>query len=106
MWRIRRIGTLKTLSFAVGVTLGLVNAVYAQSGTNAQLPVQPPGSQVALHQWPIVAGHQRQPTAEEIDRRRDEHGTGQSTPRLHDEDREVQQLYDEILRQTEPALRP
>lgn len=103
---IRRIGTLRTLSFAVGVTLGLVCSVYAQSGTDAQFPARPPGPQVALDQWPIVAGHRRQPTAEEIDRRRDERATAPSAPRLRDENREVQQLYDEILRQTEPALRP
>lgn len=103
---IRRIGTLRTLSFAVGVTLGLVSAVYAQSGTDAQLPARPPGPQVALGQWPIVAGYQRQPTVEEVDRRRDERGIATSTSRLRHEDREMQQLYDEILRQTEPALRP
>jgi hypothetical protein len=40
---IRCIGTLRTRSFAVGVTLGLVSAVYAQSRTNAQLPAQPSG---------------------------------------------------------------
>jgi hypothetical protein len=103
---IRGIGTLRTLSFAVGVTLGLVSAVYAQSGTDAQFPAQPPGPQVALDQWPVVAGHRRQPTAEEFDRRRDERGTAANTSGFRDEDREVRQLYDEIMRQTEPALRP
>jgi hypothetical protein len=72
---IRHIGTFGTLLFAVGVTLGLVAAVYAQSvkitaiesrlqvieGTDAQLP-----GQVSLHQWPIVA---RPPAA--ADRGRD-----------------------------------
>ena len=103
---IRRIGTLKTLSFAVGVLLGLVSAVYAQSGSAAQFPARQLGPQVALDQWPIGAGHQRQPTVEEVDRRRDERGIATSTLRLSHEDHEVQQLYDEILRQTEPALRP
>jgi len=91
---IRGIGTLRTLSFAVGVTLGLVSAVYAQSGTGAQLAPQPPGPQAAFDQWPIVAGHRRQPTAEEIDRQRDGRGTAASTSGVRNEDREVQQLYD------------
>jgi len=103
---IRRIGTLKTLSFAVGVTLGLASAVYAQSGTDAQFPARPPGPQVALGQWPIDADHQRQPTVEEVDRRSDERGIATSTSRLRHGDREVRQLYHVILRQTEPALHP
>jgi hypothetical protein len=94
----RRTGMLRKLSCAVGVTLGLVGVLYAQSGADAQLLAQPPGSQVELEHPPIVAGRQRQPTAEEIDRQRKE----------RDEDREVEELYHEIMRgtKTEPALRP
>jgi hypothetical protein len=94
----RRTGMLRKLSCAVGVTLGLVGVLYAQSGADAQLLAQPPGSQVELEHPPIEAGRQRQPTAEEIDRQRKE----------RDEDREVEELYHEIMRatKTEPALRP
>ena len=66
---IRHIGTLRTRSFTVGVVLGLVNGAYAQSGTDHRVPAHPPASQLALDQWPTVAGRRRQPTAEEIDRR-------------------------------------
>jgi len=34
-----------------------------------------------------------------------ERDTAPSAPQLHDEDRQVQQLYEEIMRQTDPALR-
>jgi hypothetical protein len=51
---------------------------------------------LALDQWPTVTAHRRQPTAAEIDRRM----------RRRDEDHEVQQLYEAIMRQTDPALRP
>jgi hypothetical protein len=102
---IQRIGTLRTLSFAVGVILGLVSAVYAQLGTG-QLPAHRPGLQLALDHGPTVAGTRRQPTAAEINQRLAERGAAPSAPRLHDEDREVQQLYDEIMRQTDPTLRP
>jgi hypothetical protein len=103
---IRHIGTLRAFSFAIGVLLALVSVVYAQSGTDDQLSGHPPGPQLALDQWPIIAGHRRQLTVEEIDRRIDERGIAPSEPSFRDEDREVQQLYDEIMRQTEPALRP
>jgi hypothetical protein len=36
MLPIRRIGTLRTLSFAVGVALALVSTAYAQSGVDGQ----------------------------------------------------------------------
>jgi hypothetical protein len=103
---IRHIGTLRTFSFVVGVLLGLVSAVYAQSGTDDLLPGYPSKPQLALDQWPIPAGYRRQPTAEEIGRWIDERGTGPSAPRFRDKDRELQQLYDEIMRQTDLALRP
>jgi hypothetical protein len=90
----------RTFSFAVGVTLGLVSAVPARSGTGAQLPAQPPDPLEALYQWPIVAGYGQQPSAEETDRRRDERRTAPSTRRFRDETREVhQQLYEQIMRQ-------
>jgi hypothetical protein len=66
----------------------------------------------------LATDHRRQPTAAEIDRRMCERDTAPGTPRmrerdtapgtphLHDEDREVQQLYEEIMRQTDPSLRP
>jgi hypothetical protein len=103
---IRHIGALRTLSFTVGVMLGLVSAVYAQSGTDDQLPAHRSGPQLALDQWPTVTDHRRQPTAAEIERRMRERDTAPGTPQLHDEDHEVQQLYDEIMRQTDPAFRP
>jgi len=103
---IRCIGTLKTLSFAVGFTLGLVSAVYAQSSSDAQFSPRQLGPPGEVHQWPIVAGHPRRPTAAEIDRGRDERGAAPTMLRLRDEDREMQQLYDEILPQAEPSLRP
>jgi len=46
---IRRISTPRTLSFGVGVTLGLVSAVPAQPGADAQLPAQLPDPQEALY---------------------------------------------------------
>jgi hypothetical protein len=63
------------------------------------------------HNWysisgPAVAGRRRQQTAEEIDRRLNERGTTPSGPTFRDEDSEVQRLYDEIMRQTDPAFRP
>jgi hypothetical protein len=54
---IRRIGTLRTLSFAIGIMLALVSAVHARSRTDAPLPVQPPGPQVAPDQWPMWSTH-------------------------------------------------
>jgi hypothetical protein len=86
--------------------LGLVNAAYAQSGTDHRVPAHPPGSQLALDQRPTVAGRRWQPTAEEIDRRINERGTTPSGSAFRDEDSEVQRLYDEMMRQTDPALRP
>ena len=62
---IQRISTLRTLSFAVGVMLGLVSAVYAEPGTG-QLPAHRPGSQLALDHGPTVARTGQQPTAAEI----------------------------------------
>jgi hypothetical protein len=86
--------------------LGLVCAVYAQSGIGAQLPAQPRGPQEALQQWPIVAGSPQPPSAQVTDRRRDERGTAPSTRRFCNEAREVhQQLYEQIARQTDSAIR-
>jgi hypothetical protein len=98
---IQRISTLRTLSFAVGVMLGLVSAVYAEPGTG-QLPAHRPGSQLALDHGPTVARMGRQPTAAEINQRLAERRAAPSAP----QDREVRQLYDEIMRQTDPSLRP
>jgi hypothetical protein len=95
---IQQIGTLRTLSFALGVMFGLVNAAYAQSGTDDRVPAHPPGPQLVLDQWSTVAGHWRRPTAEEIHRRIDERGTTPSARAFRDEDREVRQVYDEIMR--------
>jgi hypothetical protein len=53
-----------------------------------------------------LPGHRRPPTAEEIDQRREERGTTASTPRFRDEGHEVQQLYDEIVRQIDSAVCP
>jgi hypothetical protein len=61
---------------------------------------------LALDQWPTVTDHRRQPTAAEIDRRMRGRDTAPGAPQLHDGDREVQQLYEAIMRQTDPALRP
>jgi hypothetical protein len=105
MTLIRGIGTLRTLSFAVGVVLGLVSAASARSSADKQFPAHPPEAQFALDQWPM-AGHRCQPTAAETDRRIDACGAALGAPWLANEYREVQQLYDEIMRQTDPALRP
>jgi hypothetical protein len=102
---IQPISTLRTLSFAIGVMLGLVSAVYAEPGTG-QLPAHRPGSKLALDHGPTVARTWRQPTAAEINQRLAERGAAPSAPQLNGEDREVQQLYDEIMRQTDPSLRP
>jgi len=100
-----RIGTPKTL--AVGVTLRLVSAAPARSGARAWLPAQPPDPPEAFCQWPIVAGYGQQPSAEETDRRREERGTAPSMRRLRDEAREVHhQLYEQIVRQADTAIRP
>jgi hypothetical protein len=102
---IRRLRTLRILSFTVGVMSGLGSATYPQSSADNQLPAHGPGPQLAFDQWPTVTDHRRQPTAAEIDRRIDARGTAPGT-RLPDEDRAVQQLYEAIMRQTDPALRP
>jgi hypothetical protein len=101
-----RLGTLRTLWFTVGVMLALGNGTYPQSGADNQLPAHRPGQQLALDQWPTVTDHRRQPAAAEIDRRMRGRDTAPGAPQSHDEDQEVQQLYDEIMRQTDPALRP
>ena len=103
---IRHIGALRTLSFTVGVMLGLVSAVYAQSGTDGQLPAHRPGPQLALDRRPTVTDHRRQPTAAEIDRRMRGRDTAPGAPQLPDDDYKVQQLYEANMRQTDPALRP
>jgi hypothetical protein len=103
---IPRLGTLRTLSFTVGVMLGLGNGTYPQSGADNQLPANRPGLQLVLDQRPAVTAHRRQPTVAQIDRRMRGRDTTPGSPQLHDEDHEVQQLYEEIMRQTEPAFRP
>jgi hypothetical protein len=103
---IRRLGTLRTLSFTVGVMLGLGSATYPQSSADSQLPAHRPGPQLALDQWPTATDHRRQPTAADVNQRLAARRAAPSAPQLHDEDREVQQLYDEIMRQTDPTLRP
>jgi hypothetical protein len=62
---IQRISTLRTLSFAAGVMLGLVSAVCAEPGTG-QLPAHRPGSRLTLDHGPTVARTGQQPTAAEI----------------------------------------
>lgn len=105
MTLIRSIGTLRTLSFAVGVVLGLVSAASAQSSADKQFPAHPPEAQFALDQWPMT-GHRRQPTAAETDRRMRERDTASGAPQLHDEDHAVRQLFEEIMRQPDPPRRP
>jgi hypothetical protein len=99
-----RIATLRTLSFAIGVVLGIVGTAYAQSAVDGQGFHHPPGPRLALDRWLIVAGHRRQPTAVEIDRATREQGIATSAPHSRDKDGEVQLLYDEILRQTDNML--
>ena len=101
-----RLGTLRTLSFIVGVMLALGNETYPQSGAYNQLPAHRPGPQLALDQRPTVTDHRRQPTAAEVDRRMRGRDTAPGAPQSHDGDQEVQQLYEAIMRQTDPALRP
>ena len=45
---IARLGTLRTLSFTVGVILGLGNGTYPRSGADNQLSAHRPGPQLAL----------------------------------------------------------
>jgi hypothetical protein len=103
---IPRSGTLRTLAFAVGVVLALFSTAYAQPGVDDQRVAHTPGLLLALDQWSMVAGHRRQPTAVEIDRLIRDRGTAPNAPRSRDEDRAVQQLYGEIMRQTDPTFRP
>jgi hypothetical protein len=86
--------------------LELGSATYPQSSADNQLPAHCCGPQLVLDQWLAATDHRRQPTAAEIDRRMRERDTAPGAPQLHDEDREVQQLYEEIMRQTDPALWP
>jgi len=102
----RRLRTLRILSFTVRVMSALGSATYPQSSADNQLPAHRPGPQLALDQWPTVTDHRRQPTAAEVDRRMRERDTAPSAPQLHDEDRQEQKLYEEIMRQTDPGLRP
>ena len=106
MSRPRRTGTLRTLSFAIGVTSALISSVYAQSGTDDRMPAHPPELRLALDRWPIVAGHRRQPTAVGIDRLTPEHGSAPGALLSRAKDSEVQLLYDEITRQTDAIIRP
>jgi hypothetical protein len=106
MSRLRRTGTLRAVSFAIGVTPGLISSVYAQSGADDRMPAHPPGLRLALDQWPILAGHRRQPTAVGIDRLTPEHGTAPGALLSCAKDSEVEQLYDEIMRQTDAMIRP
>ena len=101
MSRFRRTGTLTTLSFAIGVVLGLVSTVHADPRINSERAADPPGLRLAL-----VAGHRRQPTVVGVDRLTSEHGSAPGTPHARDKDGEVQLLYDEIMRQTDGAIRP
>jgi hypothetical protein len=79
-----RIDVLRIILSAVGLMMGLVTAVDAQSS---------------------VGGQRHRPTAEEIDRRLGEFCVAPSAPPFHDRDRAVQQLYDEIMHWADPALR-
>ena len=101
MSRFRRTGTLTTLSFAIGVVLGLVSTVHADPRINSERAADRPGVQLAL-----VAGHRRQPTVVGIDRLTSEHGSTPSAPHARDKDGELQLLYDEIMRQTDGMIRP
>jgi len=56
-----------------------------------------------------VADCRRPPTTADSsgdNQRLAEHGTAPGAPQLHDEDHEVQQLYEEIMREADPALWP
>jgi hypothetical protein len=106
MSRLRHTGTLRTLSFAIGVTSALISSVHAQSGSDDRMPADPPGLRLALEQWPIVAGHRRPPTAVGIDGFTPEDGTASGKLLSRAKDSEVEQLYDEIMRQTDAMIRP
>ena len=102
-----RIGTPKTLSFAVGVTLGPVSAAPARSGARAQLPAQPPDPQEAFCQRPIVAGCRQQPSAEEpvggeMSAAPSQACDGSATKLA----KCMRQLYEQIVRQADTAIRP
>jgi hypothetical protein len=101
MSRFRRTGTLTTLSFAIGVVLGLVSTVHADPRINSERAADRPGVRLAL-----VAGHRRQPTVVGIDRLTSEHGSAPGAPHARDKDGEVQLLYDEIMRQMDGMIRP
>jgi hypothetical protein len=106
MSRLRRTGTLRTLSFAIGVTSALISSVYAQSGTDDRMPAHPPELRLALDQWPIVADHRRPPTGVRIDGLTSEHGSAPGALLSRAKDSEAEQLYDEIMRQTDAMIRP
>jgi len=103
---IRRSATLRTLSFAIGVALGIVGTAYAQSAVDSQSLAHPSGPRLALDQWRIVAGHRREPTAVGLDRLKSEHVTAPIAPHSGDKDGEVQLLCDEIMHQTDAMIRP
>ena len=80
-----QIGALRTISFAVGLTVGLVTVVDTQSG---------------------VGGQRHHATVDGIDRRQGELHVAPSAPQLRDKDRDHQRLYDEITRRADPTLHP
>jgi hypothetical protein len=80
-----QIGALRTISFAVGVTVALATVVGPQSG---------------------VGGQRHHATVDAIDRQLSELHVAPSAPQLRDKDRGRQQLYGEIVRRADPTLRP
>jgi hypothetical protein len=91
MSSLARIAAMSILLFAVGVGLGLVEAgtADAQPGNSGQRLTPRPGAQLVL----------------EIDRPASERGPVRSAQRLHAGDGAAQQLYDEIMREANHALR-
>jgi hypothetical protein len=87
-----RIAAVRTVSFAVGVALGLANTVAAPQSIDGQ---------IVSH--PIVTGH-RQTTAVESGRTTPELRTARSAQPMRAQGDAVQQLYDEIARGADRVL--
>ena len=102
-----RTAALSTLLFSVGVGLGPggAGAADAQPGNGGQGLTHSPGAQLALDLPPIVNDHRRQTAEMEIGRTTPERGRVRSPQPLRAEDHAAQQLYDEIMREADYALR-
>jgi hypothetical protein len=107
MSSLARIAALRTILFAVGMGLGLVDAgtTDAQQVNDGQRLTHSPGVQSALDQLPIVTDPRRQTAEMEIGRPAPEPGPARSVQPLRAEDDATHLLYGEIMRETDHLLR-